>query len=227
MMLKRLSAIKEFTELGAGVKIAMRDLEIRGAGNLLGERQSGHMSIVGYDLYCKMLSEAVKKFSGEEVTEEFETSVDMEVDAFIPATYIGNEMLRLDIYKKIAQIENEEDMSELVDELTDRYSDMPEEVYALLNSSLIRALAHKVYVTDLRQRGRNLELVMYKDARLDVSKFSDFITGYNGKCRLLPGTNPVFRFIIGADTKKSIIKEVSGVLTKMQELLITGAETLK
>ncbi|MBR0132382.1 MAG: transcription-repair coupling factor [Lachnospiraceae bacterium] len=218
---KRLAAIREFTELGAGVKIAMRDLEIRGAGNLLGERQSGHMSIVGYDLYCKMLAEAVKKLKGEEVESDFETSVDMEVDAFIPANYISNEMVRLDIYKKIAQIENDEDLSDLTDELTDRYGDMPEEVNTLLYSSLIRALAKKVYVTDLKQRGSNLELVMFNEARLDVAKFAEFINYYRGACRLMPGTNPVFRFKIQTGDKKKLIKGIISILTKMQSLLMT------
>lgn len=216
---KRLAAIREFTELGAGVKIAMRDLEIRGAGNLLGERQSGHMSIVGYDLYCKMLADAVKKLKGEETEKDFETSVDMEVDAFIPAAYISNEMVRLDIYKKIAQIENEEDLSDLTDELTDRYGDMPEEVNTLLYSSLIRALANKVYVTDLKQRGGNLELVMFNEAKLDVARFAEFIQYFRGGCRLMPGTNPVFRFKIAAGEKKKLIKGIIFILTKMQSLL--------
>ena len=103
---KRLGAIKEFTELGSGFKIAMRDLEIRGAGNLLGEQQHGHMEAVGYDLYCKMLNEAVKREKGLDVDEdEFQTTVDMDIDAYIPSTYIRSESQKLDIYKRIAGIE--------------------------------------------------------------------------------------------------------------------------
>lgn len=222
---KRLSAIREFTELGAGVKIAMRDLEIRGAGNLLGERQSGHMSIVGYDLYCKMLADAVKKFQGIETDEDFETSVDMELDACIPASYIGNEMLRLDIYKRIAQIASEEDLSELTDELIDRYGEMPDEVDTLLHSALIRSLAHKVYVTDLRQRKNVLELTLFHAAKLDVAKFADYISGFNGKCRLINGTNPVLHYKIQAEGGKKLIKEIQGILTGLSELLINKAQT--
>ncbi len=99
---KRLSAIREFTDLGSGFKIAMRDLELRGAGNLLGAQQHGHMNAVGYDLYCKMLSEAVKEAKGIHTMEDFETTIDLNMDAFIPDTYISNEFQKLDIYKRIA-----------------------------------------------------------------------------------------------------------------------------
>ena len=101
---KRLSAIREFTDLGSGFKIAMRDLELRGAGNLLGAQQHGHMNAVGYDLYCKMLSEAVKEAKGIHTMEDFETTIDLNMDAFIPDTYISNEFQKLDIYKRIAGI---------------------------------------------------------------------------------------------------------------------------
>ena len=104
---KRLQAIRDFTELGSGFKIAMRDLEIRGAGNLLGERQSGHMEAVGYDLYCKMLNEAIRNRKGEEAPVDNEVSVDINVDAYIPDSYIMNENQKIDIYKRIAAIDSE------------------------------------------------------------------------------------------------------------------------
>lgn len=105
---KRLQAIKEFTELGSGFKIAMKDLEIRGAGNLLGRVQHGHMEAVGYDLYCKMLNEAVKSMKGQKQVIDFVTTIDLDVDAFIPESYIVNEYQKLDIYKRIAAIESRE-----------------------------------------------------------------------------------------------------------------------
>ena len=110
---KRLSAVREFAEFGSGFKIAMRDLEIRGAGNLLGAKQHGHMQAVGYDLYCKMLNEAVKNLKGISTIEDFNTSIDLEADAYIPATYIVNEVQKLDIYKRIAGIENEKECDDM------------------------------------------------------------------------------------------------------------------
>ena len=123
---KRLAAIREFTEFGSGFKIAMRDLEIRGAGNLLGQQQSGHMESVGYDLYCKMLNEAVLKLKGEQVADnDFETVLDLNVDAYIPSAYIKNEIQKLEIYKRIAGISNEEEYEEMIDELNDRFGNLP------------------------------------------------------------------------------------------------------
>ena len=129
---KRLHAIREFTDLGSGFKIAMRDLEIRGAGNLLGAEQHGHMEAVGYDLYCKMLNEAVKEQKGEwQEKEEFETTIDLDVNAFIPERYIKNEMQKLDIYKRIAGIESEEERDDMLEELMDRFGEPPRSVLLL------------------------------------------------------------------------------------------------
>ena len=121
---KRLAAIREYTELGSGIKVAMRDLEIRGAGNLLGAAQSGHMEAVGYDLYCKMLNDAVRRLKGETTQEEFETAIDLQVDAYIPATYIPSEFQKLDMYKRIAGIEKLEEYKDLQEELTDRFGEI-------------------------------------------------------------------------------------------------------
>ena len=119
---KRLQAIREFTELGSGIKIAMRDLEIRGAGNVLGAEQHGHMEAVGYDLYCKMLNQAVLALKGEETEEEsYATSVECDIDAYIPAAYIKNEYQKLDIYKRISAIETEDEYMDMQDELLDRF----------------------------------------------------------------------------------------------------------
>ena len=121
---KRLQAIREYTDLGSGIKIAMRDLEIRGAGNLLGSEQHGHMEAVGYDLYCKMLNMAVKKEKGElEMEETFETTVDIPISAYIPDSYIRNEEDRMEIYKRIAAVETEEESMDMIDELIDRFGE--------------------------------------------------------------------------------------------------------
>ena len=135
---KRLAAIRDFAEFGSGFKIAMRDLEIRGAGNVLGAEQSGHMEAVGYELYCKLLNEAVRRLKGEPVAEQFETSVEIDMDAYIPLAYIRNEAQKLDIYKRISHIETQEEFEDMQDELIDRFGDMPKEIENLLEIARIK-----------------------------------------------------------------------------------------
>lgn len=194
---KRLQAIKEFTELGSGFKIAMRDLEIRGAGNLLGAQQSGHMEAVGYDLYCKMLNEAIKAMKGEIPEEEtFDTTVDMDVDAYIPATYIKNEFQKLDVYKRIAEINTEEEFLDMQEELVDRFGDMPSSVNNLLNIAHIKAICHSVYVTSLVYKGDEIKLVMYPKAKLSVERIPEFVKKYDSCLKLVPETNPYFLYTV-------------------------------
>ncbi len=199
---KRLHAIKEFTELGSGFKIAMRDLEIRGAGNLLGAEQSGHMEAVGYDLYCKMLNDAVKSMKGEVTEEEtFETTVDMDMDAYIPATYIKNEIHKLDIYKRIAEIENEEEMMDMQEELTDRFGDMPSAVNNLLNIALIKSICHSLYITGLVHKENEVKLLMYPKAKLAVEKLPELLTRYQNSLKLIPQTTPYFVYRLPVSQK--------------------------
>ncbi len=199
---KRLHAIKEFTELGSGFKIAMRDLEIRGAGNLLGAEQSGHMEAVGYDLYCKMLNEAVKSMKGEVTEEEtYETTVDMDMDAFIPATYIKNEVHKLDIYKRIAEIENEEELMDMQEELTDRFGDLPSAVNNLLNIALIKAICHSLYIAGLVHKENEVKLIMYPKAKLAVEKIPDLMLKYQNNLKLMPQANPYFVYRLPAGAK--------------------------
>lgn len=155
---KRLRAIKEFTEFGSGFKIAMRDLEIRGAGNLLGLEQHGHIESIGYDLYVKYLGDAVKKLKGETVDERLDTSVDIKVDGFISDRYIEDEEQKIEIYKKISSVENMFDYRELIDELIDRFGDLPKPVENLMNISYIRALASKNGIKNIMQQDNRLRL---------------------------------------------------------------------
>ena len=148
---KRLKAIREFTEFGSGFKIAMRDLEIRGAGNILGSQQHGHMAIIGYDLYVKMLNEAIKKVKGELMIEDVDVEIDLSVNAYIPDTYISDELTKIEMYKKIASIESKEDMQEVQDELEDRFSDMPKAVQSLLKIAYIKTLCKKLKIEKVRQ----------------------------------------------------------------------------
>jgi transcription-repair coupling factor (superfamily II helicase) len=199
---KRLHAIKEFTELGSGFKIAMRDLEIRGAGNLLGAEQSGHMEAVGYDMYCKMLNDAVKSMKGEATSEEtYETTVDMDLDAYVPATYIKNEVQKLDIYKRIADIENEEEMMDMQEELTDRFGDMPSAVNNLLNIALIKAICHSVYIMGLVHKDNEVKLVMYPKAKLAVEKIPELMLKYQNNLKLIPQANPYFVYKLPNNSK--------------------------
>ncbi len=163
---KRLSAIKEFTELGSGFKIAMRDLEIRGAGNLLGAKQHGHMQAVGYDLYCKMLNESVKSLKGISLAEDFSTSVDIDVDAFIPPAYIVNEVQKLDIYKRIAGIENMGERDDMREELLDRFGEIPAPVENLLRIAMIRVNAHKLYMTEVKGKNGEIRFTLKADANI-------------------------------------------------------------
>ncbi|MDE7327551.1 MAG: transcription-repair coupling factor, partial [Lachnospiraceae bacterium] len=174
---KRLQAIREFTELGSGFKIAMRDLEIRGAGNLLGAEQSGHMEAVGYDLYCKMLNEAVKglKDGGKEETESFETSIELPLNAYIPATYIKNELQKLDMYKRVAGIETLEELEDLQEEFIDRFGEPPKPVLNLLQVAYLKAQAHAVYLVGIEQKGDMLWLTPYARAKYHVERIPELL----------------------------------------------------
>ncbi len=176
---KRLQAIREFTELGSGFKIAMRDLEIRGAGNLLGAEQSGHIEAVGYDLYCKMLNEAVKNCrEGAAEEEDFETSVDLPMDAYIPAVYIKNELQKLDMYKRVAGITSEEELEDLQEEFIDRFGEPPKPVLNLLEIALLRARAHAVFLTSVEQKGGELWLTPYARAKYRVEKIPELLAAH-------------------------------------------------
>lgn len=178
---KRLQAIREFTDLGSGFKIAMKDLEIRGAGNLLGERQHGHMEAVGYDLYCKMLNEAVKTLKGmKKAEEDFDTYVDMDVDAFIPPEYIVNEVQKLEIYKRIASLENEAECDDMRKELKDRFGTVPKSVENLIQISLIRVMAHRRYVTEIKGKMGQITFYMEPYAPVHVERLPELMAKYQG-----------------------------------------------
>jgi transcription-repair coupling factor (superfamily II helicase) len=200
---KRLAAIREFTDLGSGFKIAMRDLEIRGAGNLLGAEQHGHMEAVGYDLYCKMLNEAVKHLKGELEEEPYVTTVDLNVDAFIPASYIPNEYQKLDIYKRIASIENQDEMEDMLEELTDRFGDVPKKVQQLLQIALLKAFAHQVYVVSVEQKGEFLKFVMYEKAKVHAKKIPALLEQYKGDLSFKVDANPYFVYQKKLQNKKA------------------------
>ncbi len=178
---KRLAAIREFTDLGSGFKIAMRDLEIRGAGNLLGAEQHGHMEAVGYDMYCKMLHEAVRLLKGETKEADFVTTLDVNVDAYIPDSYIPNEYQKLDIYKRIAAIETEEEKEDMIEELTDRFGDLPKKAEKLLEAASLKAFAHSLYVTGVEQKGETYLFTMYENAKIDARRIPKLLDQFKGE----------------------------------------------
>ena len=192
---KRLSAIREFTELGSGFKIAMRDLEIRGAGNLLGEAQHGHMEAVGYDLYCKMLNESVRELKGEQqIHEKYETVMDLDIDAYIPDKYIRNEYQKLDIYKRIAMIESREEQDDMLEELLDRFGEPPKAVQNLLSIARLKAEAHQAFITEVTQKGDFIKLVMYEKTQADPKKIEQMVQKYQGKMKFVIDARPYFLY---------------------------------
>ena len=215
---KRLKAIREFTELGSGFKISMRDLEIRGAGNVLGAQQHGHMAAVGYDLYCKLLNEAVMTLKGEEVLDEFETKIDLDVDAYIPSSYIKNEMQKLNVYKRIASIESEEDYFDMQDELMDRFGEMPKNVMNLLSIAYVKAMAHKAWVTEITNvkasRDTNwknvIKIEMYPQAKIKVEEIPKLIESYKGKLKFIQESKPYF--LVETGTKELNMDEYKEVI---------------
>lgn len=214
---KRLSAIREFTEFGSGFKIAMRDLEIRGAGNLLGAEQHGHMETVGYDMYCRLLEECVNELQGRPATEEdWEPQLDFEADAYIPATYIRNHRHRLEFYKKIAAVANEEDSRDTADELIDRFGEYPACVGNLLLAAECKALAKQTGIAQITMRDNNI-LFYFKNS-FDPALIAQLIGAYKGKILLSAGQKPYFSYRLTDAEKKTLLASIKSLLQTYKDL---------
>ncbi|MDO4300756.1 MAG: transcription-repair coupling factor [Clostridia bacterium] len=212
---KRLQTIKEFTEFGSGFRVAMKDLEIRGAGNLLGAEQHGHMDSVGYELYCKLLNEAVMELKGETIITEFETLIDIKLNAFIPTAYISSEEQKLEMYKKISLISNLDDYYDVQEELEDRYGDIPRAVNNLIDVAYIKAIAHNIGATNVKQI-KNKVLIYFKpDANVAGEKLMKLITESRGRILFTStGGEPYLTFTLKdekhiLDEIKALIKSIS------------------
>ena len=222
---KRLAAIKEFTDLGSGFKIAMRDLEIRGAGNLLGAKQHGHMEAVGYDLYCKMLNEAVRSLKGYKTQTDFNTLIDMDVDAFIPPEYILNEYQKLDIYKRIASLENQDECEEMQGELKDRFGSIPKSVVNLLRISMVRVQAHSLYIEELKGKKDRIVMKFMDTAPIKVENVPPLIDSFTGNLSYMNKGVPTFQFKLyptgsASRDEEALLSTAESVLRKMQEMLV-------
>lgn len=191
---KRLQTIREFTDLGSGYKIAMRDLEIRGAGNVLGMSQHGHMAAVGYDMYCKMLNTAVQVKKGIKTEEDFLTTIDLDVDAFIPSEYILNEVQKLDTYKRIAALETKEEVNDMRDELVDRFGKVPLACEHLLTISELRSKAHKLGITEVRGRNGEITFTYKRDANINTANIGELLRKYLKHLSLYTKGDPVFTY---------------------------------
>lgn len=191
---KRLATIAEFTELGAGFKIAMRDLEIRGAGNLLGAEQSGQMAAVGYDMYCRMMREAVAEIRGERVDRPAETSVEIGLNAHIPAAYISDDIQRIEIYKKIAAIDSTRNAKLLKEEIVDRYGAMPKPVGNLMLISLIKYFAARAGIVSVTRSGRAFTLKYPEDCVIDTDRLLHILKQHKPHAQLRAATPPFIVF---------------------------------
>jgi transcription-repair coupling factor (superfamily II helicase) len=191
---KRLEAIKEFTDLGSGYRIAMRDLEIRGAGNLLGKTQHGHMEAVGYDLYCKMLGEEVARLKGGELPEEFNTIINLDADAYIPPEYIFNEEQKLDMYKRISSIETEENRDAIRDELLDRFGAIPAPAKNLLRIAMMRQQAHALDMTEVKGGAGRIVFTFRKDAKVNAAMIPKLIERRGSALSFQATGTPLFTY---------------------------------
>jgi len=209
-----LRSIREFTEFGAGFHIAMRDLEIRGTGNLLGTEQHGHMLTIGYELYCKLVEDAVKELSGGQVQakDDVEISIELPVEAHIPGDYISDELVKLQMYKKIASIRDEGDRSEVIDELLDRFGEIPKETLNLIEIAHIKALAEKSGISRVRREQKKLVFEFYNMSELGPQKIADVVSEYGMNLLVHAGKQPYIKL---NPQSKDWLGEATRLLTKL------------
>jgi transcription-repair coupling factor (superfamily II helicase) len=213
---KRLKAIKEFTELGSGFKIAMKDLEIRGAGNMMGSSQHGHMAAIGYDLYCRMLEDTVKLIKGEIDKEPIETTVELKVDAYIPGDYISDEMQKIEVYKKIAAISSYDDMMEIQDELVDRFSDIPLSVENLINIAYIRSIAKSLGIDEIKERNNDLIIQFDSSDYISAELINGLIEKYKKTISFKNEKKPIIIYKIVDLKRDELITKVREVVETMK-----------
>lgn len=213
---KRLKALKDFTELGSGFKIAMRDLEIRGAGNMMGSSQHGHMAAIGYDLYCRMLEDAVKLIKGENYKEPIETTIDLKVDAYIPSSYIEDEIQKIEIYKKIAAIESYDEYMDIKEELEDRYSEIPSSVYNLMDIAYLKRDAKLLSIEEIKETAKHISFKFVAGDKNHNLIFKKLIGKYKNDVILQFGEVPSFIL----KNKEQKMDEMLALIKEILEYLV-------
>jgi transcription-repair coupling factor (superfamily II helicase) len=211
---KRLKAIKEFTEFGSGFKIAMRDLEIRGAGSLLGEIQSGHLEQVGYDTYCHLLDEVVKEMRGIQVEPEVELQIDLNVTSYIPDEYIPDANQKIEIYQNIALCKNEQDIQNVIDEIIDRFGNMPAELENLIAISRIKYLAKQMKISKISSKMINQKtsvVFTFEPNKFELD-ITELVKKYGNKIKFSSGIKPMVTLEIGSNNERQILNDVTEFL---------------
>lgn len=216
---KRLQAIKEFTEFGSGFKVAMRDLQIRGAGNLLGSQQHGNIDLVGYDMYIRLLSDSINELRGAPVEEQdIEISVDIKVNAYIDSSYINNENQKIEMYKKIASIEDKKDVLDMRDELIDRYGEIPEAVESLIQIAYLKVLAKKCGLSSIQEKGKSVILQFRRNDDADIDMIGKLIEKYKRKILFTASDKPYITFITKDTCGENLTKDIKILLQDIIEL---------
>ena len=212
---KRLKTIKEFTEFGSGFKIAMRDLEIRGAGSLLGEIQSGHLEQVGYDTYCNLLDEVIKEMKGIEVLPETDIQIDLNVTSYIPDEYIPDSSQKIEIYQDIALCKSEKDIQDITDEIIDRFGNMPSEIENLLDIARIKYMAKPLYITKIASK-RTAVVFIFEQSKFDVD-IQKLVSIYKNRLKFSPGVKPMITLDIGTTNERQILNDVAEFLKQLEK----------
>ena len=212
---KRLKAIKEFTEFGSGFKIAMRDLEIRGAGSLLGEIQSGHLEQVGYDTYCNLLDEVVKEMQGIEIEQEIDLQIDLNVTSYIPDEYIEDSSQKIEVYQNIALCKNEKDILNVIDEIIDRFGNMPVELENLLDIARIKYLAKPFSISKIASKGTSV-VFTYEQSKKEIN-VQELIKIYGNKLKFSPGIKTMITLQIGSTNERQILNDVTEFLRQLAQ----------
>ena len=214
---KRLRAIKEFTEFGSGFKIAMRDLEIRGAGNILGAEQHGHIDTVGYDMYCELLAQSVSEITGKTPAESWQPNIDINIEAYIPPSFVKNHSTRLDIYKKIASIENDEDKLEIESEICDRFGDMPTAVLNLIKIAEIKYMAKDANILEITMKEKNV--ICYFKGDMNIRAVSGLVAVFDKRFFVSAGMKPHMVLKPKASGNENLLDSVKKLLQEYNKLL--------